>query len=87
MDTSRADGALKVVSGMARKPMKIKIKHPGALKRKAAAAGESVSEFAASHLHTPGPTGVQSRLYHNVFAPASKKRHKVASAHLKRKGA
>lgn len=87
MDTSRADGALKVVSGMARKPMKIKIKHPGALTRKAAAAGESVSEFAASHLSTPGPTGVQSRLYHNVFAPASKKRHKVASAHLKRKGA
>lgn len=50
-----------------KKPMKIKIKHPGALKRKAKEAGETVNEFAKSHLKTPGATGVQSRLYWNVF--------------------
>lgn len=52
---------------MAAKRKPIKIKHPGALTKKAKAAGETVNEFAKEHLHTKGDTGVQSRLYWNVF--------------------
>lgn len=39
----------------------IKIKRPGALTRKAKAAGEGVQEFAAKHEHDPGLTGKQAR--------------------------
>lgn len=38
------------------------IKHPGALKRKAKAAGESTSAFAQKHKHDSGTTGRQARL-------------------------
>ncbi len=41
---------------------KIKIKHPGALTRKAKAAGESTQEFAQAHKHDKGLTGKQARL-------------------------
>jgi hypothetical protein len=64
--------------------MHIKIKHPGALTRKAAAAGESIPRYAQEHEHTPGPTGVQSRLYDNVFHPANEKR---AALHRNKHGA
>jgi len=38
------------------------IKHPGALRRKAEAAGQGTMEYARSHEHAKGPTGRQSRL-------------------------
>lgn len=38
------------------------IKHPGALTRKAKAAGESTSTFAREHAHSKGTTGKQARL-------------------------
>jgi hypothetical protein len=47
--------------------MKIKMKHPGALTRKAKAAGMSIDEFAGKHLHDHDDTGVQARLYINVL--------------------
>ena len=38
------------------------IKHPGALKKKAEAAGESTRQFAAEHAGDSGKTGKQARL-------------------------
>lgn len=38
------------------------VKRPGALTRKAKAAGEGVQEFARSHKNAPGRTGKQARL-------------------------
>ena len=38
------------------------IKHPGALRRKAAAAGESTREYAQEHKGDSGTTGEQARL-------------------------
>lgn len=38
------------------------VKHPGALTRKAKAAGESVQQFAHQHAHSKGKTGQQARL-------------------------
>lgn len=38
------------------------VKHPGALKAKAKAAGESTKEFAAEHAGDKGNTGQQARL-------------------------
>jgi len=38
------------------------IKHPGALTRKAHAAGESPHQFAEAHKHASGTTGRQARL-------------------------
>ena len=46
------------------------VKRPGALTRKAKAAGESVSKFAKQHEHSPGLTGEQAR-----FAENAKKWH------------
>jgi hypothetical protein len=37
------------------------VKRPGALTRKAKAAGESVQQFARQHYHDPGVTGKQAR--------------------------
>lgn len=37
------------------------IKHPGALTRKASAAGESPMQFARQHKHASGSTGNESR--------------------------
>jgi len=42
--------------------MKDAVKHPGALKKKAKAAGESTMEFARSHENAPGKAGKQARL-------------------------
>lgn len=61
---------------MARKPMNIKIKHPGALKARAKRAGRSVAAEAAADAKAPGLKGKQARLYKNVFAPANAKRRK-----------
>jgi hypothetical protein len=38
------------------------IKHPGALTKKAKAAGESPMQFAEEHKHSKGTTGKQARL-------------------------
>lgn len=42
--------------------MKNAVKRPGALKRKAKAAGESTQEFAREHAKDKGRTGKQARL-------------------------
>ena len=46
----------------AKKWIKDAIEHPGALKRKAKAAGETTKEFAAEHAGDSGKTGKQARL-------------------------
>lgn len=46
---------------MAEKFIQKAIKRPGALTRKAKAAGESVHEFAEAHKHSKGLTGKESR--------------------------
>lgn len=61
---------------MKKKKKPIKIKRPGALTRKAKAAGMTVNAFARKNKNTKGLTGVQARLYLNVFKPANKKRKK-----------
>jgi len=43
------------------------IKRPGALTRKAKAAGMSVDEFATKHVHDGNLTGQQSRYYLSVL--------------------
>lgn len=45
-----------------RKWMQGAVKRPGALKRKARAAGESTMAYARAHKHSPGRTGKQARL-------------------------
>lgn len=50
---------------MADKPkkwIKSAIKHPGALRKEAKAAGESTREFAEAHKHDSGTTGNRSRM-------------------------
>ncbi len=47
---------------MAKKWIKGAIKHPGALTRKAKAAGMSPMAFARSHVKAKGTTGKQARL-------------------------
>ena len=47
---------------MAKKWISKAIKHPGALTRKAKAAGESPMAFARAHQHDSGTTGRQARL-------------------------
>ena len=47
---------------MAKKWISGAIKHPGALKKKAKAAGESTQEFAKAHASDKGTTGKEARL-------------------------
>lgn len=47
---------------MAKKFIAAAIQHPGALTKKAKAAGMSPMAFAAEHAHAPGTTGKQARL-------------------------
>lgn len=68
---------------MAAKPT-FKIKRPGALTAKANAANMSINAFARAHENDSGLTGTQSRLYLNVFKPASAKR-KAVTKQLKSK--
>lgn len=48
------------------------IKHPGALTKKADAAGETPEAFAAKHKHDSGKTGDEARFLINVLEPATK---------------
>ena len=50
------------------------VKHPGALKRKAKAAGESTMGFAAEHMNDKGTTGKQARLAQTLRGFGAKKR-------------
>ena len=59
---------------MAKKKDPFAIKHPGALTRKAAAAGMTKDAWARKHQHDPGADGSEARLYLNVFRPAAKAR-------------
>lgn len=47
---------------MAKHWIKGAIKHPGAFKAKAEAAGKTTKEFASEHEHDSGKTGDQARL-------------------------
>ena len=57
--------------------MQSAVKRPGALTRKARAAGESTAEFAESHRNTPGRTGKQARLA-LIFRKANRGKKKAA---------
>lgn len=48
----------------------------GGLTKRAKAAGLTINQYAAKHKNDTGLAGKQSRLYLNVFKPASKKRKK-----------
>jgi hypothetical protein len=50
------------------------IKRPGALTRKAKAAGQSVAEFARAHAPDSGLTGQQARFYLNVLRKVNRNR-------------
>lgn len=50
------------------------IKRPGALTRKAKAAGMSVYEYAQKHKHDKGLTGYQARFYLFTLRKLAKKR-------------
>jgi len=52
------------------------IKRPGALTRKAKAAGMSIVAFAKKHEHDNSLTGQQSRFYLDVLRKVAKKRKK-----------
>jgi len=49
------------------------IKHPGALKKKAEAAGESTRQFAAEHAGDSGKTGKQARLAETLIGMHKKR--------------
>lgn len=57
-------------------PKPIKIKRPGALTAKAKAGGLTINQYAQKHKSDKGLSGLQSRLYLNIFKPANKKRKK-----------
>ena len=52
------------------------IKRPGALTRRAKAAGMSISEYASKHRHDSGLAGQQSRFYFTLRRIASKRKKK-----------
>jgi len=58
---------------MAKNWIKGAIKHPGALKAKAEAAGESTKEFADKHKHDSGKTGSQARLAETLMGMSGSK--------------
>lgn len=58
------------------------VKHPGALRRKAKAAGKSTMEFAREHAQDPGAMGEESRLA-ETFAKYRPKRKKNVVRKLK----
>ena len=49
------------------------IKRPGALTRKAKAAGQGVAEFARAHAGDSGLTGQQARFYLNVLRKVNRR--------------
>ena len=64
------------------KPRGKVVKHPGAFRAKAQAAGESTGEYADEHAHDPGVLGRQARLA-KAFATMRGQKRKF---HGKRKG-
>ena len=61
------------------------IKHPGALRAQAAAAGETTREFAREHAHDSGVTGERSRLAETLMGMNRKGDQAAAAvAHAKR---
>lgn len=56
--------------------IKDSIKRPGALTRKAKAAGMSLSEFASKHKNDKGLTGQQSRFYFTLKKIGKKRKKK-----------
>jgi hypothetical protein len=61
-------------SGSGKKFIQDAIKRPGALTRKAKAAGQSVAAFARAHAHDSGLTGQQARFYLNVLRKVNRGR-------------
>ncbi len=58
--------------------------HPGALKKKAEAAGETTKQFAAAHAGDKGKTGAQSRLAETLMKMPHKSR--ASKLYTKMKG-
>ncbi len=61
---------------MATKFIQKAIKRPGALTKRAKAAGQSIGQYARAHMHSGDVAGDESRFYLNVLAKANKKRKK-----------
>lgn len=57
------------------------IKHPGALKAKAKAAGESTMAYASAHAGDSGTTGKQARLAETLQSFHSKGHHSELAKH------
>lgn len=60
-----------------KKFIKSAIKHPGAFKKQAEAAGESTKEFAAQHKHDSGKTGQRARLAETLMSMNHGKRKSI----------
>lgn len=62
------------------------IKHPGAFKAKAEAAGKTTREFAAEHEHDSGKTGAQARLAETLIGMShgKRQRHRYAAKTVKK---
>lgn len=68
---------------MAKKWIQHAIKHPGAFRKKAQAAGKTTKEFAKEHEHDSGATGKQARLAETLMGMHhGKKEHKSAAHKL-----
>ncbi len=66
----------------AKKWIKGAVKHPGAFKAKAEAAGKSTAEFAAEKADAPGALGKQARLaqtFAKMRSPSEKRKSRYAS--------
>jgi len=62
------------------------IKHPGALKAKAEAAGETTKEFASKHAGDSGKTGAQSRLAETLMGMSHKRTDRQKRLYSRTKG-
>lgn len=65
------------VAGKKRNWIKSAIGHPGALKTKAKAAGETTREFASQHASDSGKTGAQARLAETLMGMNKKPKGKL----------
>lgn len=73
---ARASRAARARSSRGGKFIQQAIKRPGALTRKAKAAGQSIFAFARSHAKGKTRTAYQSRFYLHVLRPLAKRRKK-----------
>jgi hypothetical protein len=82
-DNTTSSGAEKPKGGKRKGWIKSAIKHPGAFKAKAEAAGESTRAFAAAHAGDKGKTGAQARLAQTLMGMHHKKLYDHPSSNKK----